>query len=304
MPPVTLAWLLREAKQRLANAGVDDPALEARLIVEHFSDTTQTQAITHPGCEVESATAEQVMAAVDRRITGMPVHRILGHRGFYGLKLTLSPGTLEPRPDTETLVDLALPEARRIAAAKGTCRILDLGTGSGAIALALLSAVPQAKAVGTDISADALETANRNADMNGVAERFVALRSDWFESVDGQFDLIVSNPPYIPTAELETLPREVREHDPKVALDGGPDGLSPYRVIAAEAYDRLTREGFVAVETGYDQKAAVAGIFTAEDYAVLKTARDLGRRDRALLFAPVRERTHAEKTLGKVAECR
>jgi len=289
MPPVTLAALLRNARQRLAEAGVDDPALEARLIVEHFSDTTQTQAITYPDCEVEADMADEVARAVERRAAGEPVYRILGYREFYALKLTLSPETLEPRPDTETLVDLVLPEMRRIAATKEKFRILDLGTGTGAIALALLSVVPKAEAVGTDISEDALETARRNADINFVAERFTALRSNWFQSVDGQFDMIVSNPPYIPTAELETLPREVREHDPRAALDGGPDGLSPYRLIAKEASGHLTREGLIAVETGYDQKAAVAAIFAAEGYAVLRTARDLGGRDRAMLFAPVSE---------------
>jgi len=288
MPAVTLAALLRNARQRLAEAGVDDPALEARLIVEHFSDTTQTQAITHPKCEVEADMADEVARAVERRAAGEPVHRILGYREFYGLKLMLSPETLEPRPDTETLVDLVLPVVRRIAAANGKCRILDLGTGTGAIALALLSVVPKAQAVATDISEDALETARLNADINFVAERFTALPSNWFQSVDGRFDMIVSNPPYIPTADLETLPREVREHDPRAALDGGRDGLSPYRLIAKEASGYLTREGLIAVETGYDQKAAVADIFATEGFEVLKAARDLGGRDRAMLFAPAR----------------
>jgi len=286
MPPITLAALLRTARQQLTSAGVEDAALEARLIVEHFSETTQTQAITHPECTVEAAVAEKVARAVERRIAGEPVHRILGHRDFYGLKLALSPETLEPRPDTETLVDLVLPEARRIAKVKKHCRILDLGTGTGAIALALLSVVPEAEAVGTDISEGALETARHNADMSFVAERFTPLRSDWFRNVDGRFDLIVSNPPYIATAEMETLPREVREHDPKAALDGGPDGLTPYRAIASGARDHLTREGLIAVETGAEQKAAVAAIFAAEGYAVSRTARDLGGRDRAMLFAP------------------
>lgn len=285
MPPVTLAALLRDSRQRLAKAGVDDPGFEARLIVEHFSDTTQTKAITHPDCQVETQVTKQVAEAIERRFAGEPLYRILGYREFYGLKLTLSPETLEPRPDTETLVDLVLPEVRRIAGANGHCRILDLGTGTGAIALALLSVVPQAEAVGTDISDDALETARRNADINFVPERFTALKSNWFQNVDGQFDVIVSNPPYIPTAELETLPREVREHDPRAALDGGPDGLAPYRLIAAQAQERLTREGLIAVETGYDQKAAVAAIFADEGYAALKAARDLGGRDRAMLFA-------------------
>jgi release factor glutamine methyltransferase len=286
--PRTLGALLAHARQALAEAGVDDPALEARFIVEHFSNTGRTDAIVAPERMVDKAAAEEIVAAVERRCAGEPVHRIIGYREFYGLKLIISPETLEPRPDTETLVDLAVPEVRRIAQAKGRCRILDLGTGTGAIALALLSAVPQAEAVGVDISAGALETARRNADMNGQAARFTALRSDWLTNVDGQFDLIVSNPPYIRTAELEILPRDVREHDPRAALDGGSDGLTPYRRIAAGARSRLAAEGLIAVETGYDQKDAVAAIFAAEGFAVLGTARDLGGRDRAMLFGPVR----------------
>jgi len=288
LPPRTLGALIDYARRRLAEAEVDEPALEARIIVEHFTETTRTDAIAAPGRIVEADIVEKIASAVERRMTGVPVHRILGFREFYGLKLMLSPETLEPRPDTETLVEIALPEVRRIAKEKGGCRILDLGTGTGAIALALLSAVPEAEAIGTDISEGALETAQRNANINDVAARFTALRSDWLENVEGRFDLIVSNPPYIATDEVEMLPRDVREHDPSAALDGGADGLRAYRLIAAGARDRLTGEGLIAVETGYDQKAAVAAIFAAEGFALLKAARDLGGRDRAMLFVPAR----------------
>src|SRR5690606_12131695 len=152
-----------------------------------------------------------------RRAAGEPVHRILGFREFYGLKLFLSPATLEPRPDTETLVDAVLPFLRRMAAREGACRVLDLGTGTGALALALLAEVPQATAVGADISVDALATAERNALENGLSSRFQAIRSDWFEKISGTFHAIVANPPYIPSYELETLQSEVRDHDPAMA---------------------------------------------------------------------------------------
>src|SRR5690606_6983989 len=194
-------------------AAVPDPGLEARLLVEHFTATTRAEAIAHPARPIAESAVHAVLAAAMLRGEGTPLHRILGYREFYGLPLVLSPETLEPRPDTETLVDLVLPEARRIAEAKGTCRILDLGTGTGAIALALLSVVPEALAIGTDISQEALATARRNADINGYGARFAALCSNWLERVEGRFDLIVSNPPYIATAELEKLPRDVREHD-------------------------------------------------------------------------------------------
>ena len=284
-PAGTLGALLRLAKQRLGEAGVEDPGLEARLLVEHFTATTRTDAIASPERPVDAEAVRKVEAAIGRRIAGEPVHRILGWREFYGLKLTLSPATLEPRPDTETLVDLVLPDARRIAAIRGRCRILDLGTGTGAIALALLSLVPEAEAVGTDISQEALETARRNAEINGYAARFDVLKSSWLDSVDGLFDLVLSNPPYIATEEIKTLEPSVREHDPVASLDGGPDGLEAYRAIAAGAHCHLTAGGLVGVETGHDQKAAVAAIFASHGYRTVKTARDLGGRDRAMVFA-------------------
>ncbi|WP_274426125.1 peptide chain release factor N(5)-glutamine methyltransferase [Chelativorans sp. YIM 93263] len=281
----TLGALLDEARLRLANSAVSDPRLEARLIVEHFTETTRTDAIVTPEKAIDRAQALAALAAVEERAAGRPVHRIFGFREFYGLKLSLSAATLEPRPDTETLVDLVLPQVRRTAETKGHCRILDLGTGTGAIALALLKEVANAEAVATDISSEALATATRNADINGCAARFTPLRSNWLEGIDGRFDLIVSNPPYISSTELETLPREVRVHDPLTALDGGPDGLAPYRRIAADAGSHLTEEGLAAVEIGYDQREAVTAIFAGRGFRVLKTARDLGDRDRAILFS-------------------
>lgn len=284
--PATLGALLQDARRLLAEAGIAEAALEARLLVEHFTATTRAEAIAAPERPVAAAAADALMEALRRRRDGVPVHRILGYREFYGLRLTLSPGTLEPRPDTETLVDLVLPHARRTVARTGRCRILDLGTGSGAIALALLSAVPQAEAVGVDICEDALATARANADMNGYGARFRALWSEWLRDVEGRFDLIVSNPPYIPTADLDTLSREVREHDPRRALDGGADGLDFYRAMAQGARRHLAAEGAVAVETGHDQKAAVEAVFSACGWRLVVAARDLGGRDRAMMFRP------------------
>ncbi|WP_159586516.1 peptide chain release factor N(5)-glutamine methyltransferase [Chelativorans xinjiangense] len=284
----TLDTLSKAVRRRLAECGIEAADFEARLLVEHFTGTTRSDAIINPHRPVTRQAAGEIDAALVRRCAGEPVYRILGFREFYGLTLKLSRETLEPRPDTETLVELALPEARRIAAARGRCRILDLGTGTGAIALALLSAVPEAEAVGVDISEEALATACANADINGQGARFAALRSNWLTDVDGMFDLIVSNPPYIPTDDLETLSREVREHDPRAALDGGADGLDFYRSIAAGAHRHLNSEGAVAVETGYNQKSAVEAIFAEEGYRTVRTARDLGGRDRAMLFMPMR----------------
>lgn len=284
VPPATLGVLLAEARRRLARGGVDDPGLEARLIVEHFTETTLTDAVVAPERDVGEGAVRDVLCAVDRRLEGVPVHRILGYREFYGVRLALSPETLEPRPDTEALVELALEEARRIIALVGHCRILDLGTGTGAVAIALLSALPESTAMGVDFSREALATAKANADINGVGARFGALWSDWLTSVDGTYDLIVSNPPYIPTRDLETLSRGVRDHDPRAALDGGADGLDFYRRLATGAHLYLEAQGAVAVEVGYDQHQAVAAIFEAEGCRVAGTRTDLAGHERAMLL--------------------
>ncbi|CDX34157.1 N5-glutamine methyltransferase, modifies release factors RF-1 and RF-2 [Mesorhizobium sp. SOD10] len=282
--PAALGPLLRAARERLAAAGIDDAALDSRLIVEHFSGTTRTRAIAEPGHEVGSAALSAVEAALTRRVAGEPVHRILGYREFYGLRLSLSPETLEPRPDTETLVDAVLPFARATAERLGECRILDLGTGTGAIALALLGAVPAATATGVDISPDALATAARNARNLGLGERFKALHSNWFEKVSGRYHVIASNPPYIPSREIGNLQDEVRDFDPHRALDGGADGLEPYRVIAAEAAGFLEAQGKVAVEIGHTQKKEVTEIFAAAGYGLAGAYSDLGGNDRVLVF--------------------
>lgn len=282
--PDRLGSLLRAARQRLTEAGVTDPALDARLIVEHFSSTTRTQAIADPERKIGSDAVAAIDAALERRISGEPVHRILGYREFHGLRLSLSPETLEPRPDTETLVEAIMPFVKATAERQGECRILDLGTGTGAIALALLNAVPSATATGVDISQDALTTAMRNARELGLAARFKALQSDWFEKVSGRYHVIAANPPYIPSRDIENLQDEVRDFDPRKALDGGVDGLSPYRIIAAKAAGFLDIKGKIAVEIGHTQCDEVTEIFSEAGYRRAGVFRDLGGNDRVLIF--------------------
>jgi release factor glutamine methyltransferase len=226
-----------------------------------------------------------VIAAFERRAAGEPVHRIIGFRAFDGLDLLLSPATLEPRPDTETLVDAMLPAVRDIVRRRGSCRILDLGTGTGAIALAILSQVREATATGSDISREALAAAVRNAERSGVADRFAAIRSNWFENLSGKWDVIVSNPPYIPTASITGLAREVRDHEPIAALDGGIDGLDAYRIIAKEVHGFLEEGGCVGMEIGFDQRKKVSAIFACNGFDLAGSARDLGGNDRVLTFA-------------------
>lgn len=280
----TLGALLAGVRRSLSEAGFDDSGLESRLLVEHFTGRDRKDAIVSPEQMVGEAEVAAVEAALARRLAGEPVYRIIGEREFYGLPLRLSRETLEPRPDTETLVDLALPAARNCVAKKGFCRILDLGTGTGAIALALLSVLPGAVALGVDISADALAMAKANADMNGCGARFTTLWSDWLNEVEGEFDLIVSNPPYIPTSDVATLDHSVREYDPFCALDGGEDGLTFYRLTAGKVRQFLAYDGMIAVETGFNQKRETVQIFENHGFMLADSAHDLGGRDRALLF--------------------
>lgn len=282
---MTLAELLRLARQRLEASGIEDAALDARLLVEHFTGTSRSDAIARPDMVTEAQAVAAVEAALERRSAGEPVHRILGFREFYGLELSLSAQTLEPRPDTEILIDTILPFMRDVAAREGACRVLDLGTGTGAIALALLANVPEASAIGVDVSPDALATAARNAAGLGLADRFTALRSDWFSQINGRFHVIASNPPYIRSDDIAGLQAEVRLFDPVRALDGGEDGLQPYRVIAAQAAAHLEQDGAVVVEIGNTQRLEVISIFENEGFRLLEARRDLGGNDRVLLFA-------------------
>lgn len=285
-PVQALGSLTRHLRTELEKAGKPDAALDARLIVEHVTGATQTRMLLEPDLPVLPGEIEAALALLARRLAGEPVHRILGHREFYGLRLSLSPGTLEPRPDTETLVELALPLVRAAADSHGRCRILDLGTGTGAIALALLKEEPRATATGVDISADALVTAAANADLCGEADRFATLKSHWFDDVEGRFHVIVSNPPYIASDIVSSLEREVRDFDPLVALDGGEDGLNAYRAIANGAMRHLEDGGAIAVEIGHDQGETVPAIFAGCGFVLAQVARDLSGTLRALAFIP------------------
>lgn len=283
-PGPSVRDVVAQMRARLEAAGIADPLTDVRLLIGEvirFSLTDfmldDKRAVTPP----QLARIEQMIA---RRESGEPVHRILGHREFYGLDLLLSEGTLEPRPDTEVLVDALLPHLRRIVSARGKARILDMGIGTGAICLALLHECPGATGVGSDISRDAMQTARNNAERHGLVDRFGTVESNWFEHISGRFDIIVSNPPYIRSDVIATLDRDVRGFDPMAALDGGEDGLAPYRAIAEKAMDFLGDEGLVGLEIGYDQKLDVTALFAQKGFRCVEAVRDYGGNDRALIF--------------------
>ncbi len=276
----TLADVLRFANEALEKTDIDGYDVEARLLTEWACGVERIDFVARPNILISNDKFDILEKVLARRIKGEPVHRIMGYRDFYGLRLNLGPETLEPRPDSEVLVDLAL-ELMEKSPPK---TILDLGTGTGALALALLSVFPQAAVIATDISAGALDIAAKNSTSNGFASRFSGLESDWFDNVDGKFDLIVSNPPYVRSGVIPALDIEVQNHDPLLALDGGPDGLVPYRIIAAEAKNHLSKNGLVLVEIGFDQADEVTNIFKLNSFIKLSLQRDLGGRDRVLAF--------------------
>jgi release factor glutamine methyltransferase len=231
------------------------------------------------GEPVEASAAERIADLMQRRMTGESVARIIGEREFYGLAFALNGATLEPRPETELLVDMALD-----ALPKGG-HLLDMGTGTGCIPIAVLANRADARGVATDLSAEALVAARGNAERHDVADRLIFCEGSWFAALaseDGRFDLIVSNPPYINSAVIETLADEVKSFDPRLALDGGPDGLAPYRVIAEQAGNWLKPGGRVLVEIGYDQGGAVAGLFAAAGFSGIAVHQDLNGLDRVV----------------------
>lgn len=270
----------RHAVRVLREAGVEGAGLDAQMLLEGALGLRRLD----PDRVLDAGAAAAFAGFLRRRLAGEPVWRILGEREFWGLTFRLSPATLEPRPDSETIVEAALAQlgARR----DESLSILDLGTGTGCLLIALLSECRRARGLGVDLSDEACRTAAGNAALNGVAARASFRQGNWTEGLSGPFDLVVSNPPYIPTPEIGALSVEVREHDPLLALDGGPDGLAPYRVFAKSLPALLAPGGFVVFEIGAGQKPDVVAIMAAGGLELRASRHDLGGHERALIFAP------------------
>ncbi|MCX7324678.1 MAG: peptide chain release factor N(5)-glutamine methyltransferase [Hyphomicrobiales bacterium] len=240
--------------------------------------------MTRPSEPLGAAQWHDLEAMVVKRLLGVPMARLLGWRDFWGLCFHLSPDTLEPRPDSETVIEAAITLMRQRGIAAP--RILDLGTGTGCLLVALLTEWPGAIGLGIDISAGAVATASRNASDNGVTERATFRQGSWTEGLAGPFDLIVSNPPYIAADEIAGLAREVREHDPLRALDGGPDGLEPYRQIIPALPRLLAPGGAAVLEIGAGQHGAVRDLAASAGLAGHSSRVDLGGHVRAVGLWP------------------
>ncbi|MGL4291927.1 MAG: peptide chain release factor N(5)-glutamine methyltransferase [Phreatobacter sp.] len=276
---------LRDARRALAKAfagkGLDEAELDARLLVKHATGVDPALPGTASDTVLDAAVVARLEDLARRRLAHEPIARILGHREFHGHDFLLNAACLEPRQDTETVVEAALA----LISADRDVRILDLGTGPGTILLALLAARPLATGIGLDRSAQALGAAQANAASLGLASRARFVESDWGSAVDGGFDLIVSNPPYIPSATCEELEPEVRDHDPRLALDGGADGLVAYRAILADVGRLMAPGGHVVLELGFGQAAEVGAIARAHGLAVRALKSDLSAIPRALVLS-------------------
>lgn len=262
---LTVRSVTANLARRLKAAGVPSPDLDARLLVSNACGFSRETYILTNDRPIEAHESAAIDDLAGRRLAGEPVSRIIGRREFYGRDFAIGPAVLDPRPDTETLVAAAIDILGAEARTASSPRILDLGTGSGCILLTLLAELPQAWGVGIDVDPEALKIATENAKALTLTSRSAFACMDWVEALNGEFDLIVSNPPYIASDEITTLADEVRLYDPKVALDGGRDGYDAYRAISATCLSALRPGGSIVVEAGVRQAVEIVNLFAEQD---------------------------------------
>jgi release factor glutamine methyltransferase len=290
-PGESVGAFLCQAGQMLRAAAIENPRLEARLLLAHAMSSTTEALLRDPRAAVPPEAIPRFRAALDQRLARLPMARILGRAGFWTLDLEVGPETLIPRADSETLIEAVLESGLQPS------RILDLGTGTGCLLLAALSEFPAAWGLGLDLRPEAAALAARNAARHGLADRAAFTAGDWAMALDGRFDLILSNPPYIERAAIPGLMPEVARHEPASALDGGPDGLDAYRILVCELPRLLGPSGLAVLELGEGQGPAVSALAQAQGLAVAGLKADLGGIDRALMLK------FSEKPVGAAARC-
>lgn len=270
----TIAEVLQDATTAFRLAGLETPQLDAKLLMQHVTGYSSAGLISNSRQVVEPAEFLAFKSVMNRRLAREPVHRITGQREFFGRMFVLSAQTLVPRPDTEILVETVLSDQPQ--------KILEIGVGSGAIAVSLACELQQVQILASDISQNALDTASKNAMTHGVSDRIKFVQADVYDGVEGLFEAIVSNPPYIPSNDMALLQDEVRNHDPALALDGGQDGLDFYRRTLEKAPDFLTESGCVCLELGIGQAQAVSLIAKCAGFENIKIFKDLNGIERVL----------------------
>ena len=268
--------------QAFRPAGIEDADVDARVLVGHALHLDRARLIAQSDRILDAREINMISALAARRLQREPVSRILGQREFWSIALTVTPDVLVPRPETETVIEGALDFVVRNGLRMEKLRILDIGTGSGALLMALLRELPNATGMGTDVSVAALDVARSNAARTGIESRCTFVACDIASGAEGPFDILVSNPPYIKHGEIISLAPEVRNYDPAIALDGGDDGLAAYRAIAGEARRLLAPGGRMFVELGAGQEAAVRDLFTNVGLTVGVARKDLGGIPRVL----------------------
>lgn len=283
----TIATLLTLGTEQLKKAGIERPRHEARLLLEQAAGLSRLEMISHPDRDLSPECASAYAALVTRRARDrVPISRLMGQREFWSLSFALTPATLDPRPDSEILVEAVL---NFLASQEGgqfhrPLRLLDLGTGSGCLLIALLTELPEATGIGVDFSYEALLTARQNASRHGVVSRTTFVQADWGAGLKGTFDIILSNPPYIPSSEIEGLAPEVRCHDPRAALTAGPEGVEAYRRLAPYSARHLHPDGFCAIEIGQGQGPEVETLFKRAGLHLKTWHSDLSGIQRCGLF--------------------
>jgi release factor glutamine methyltransferase len=264
----TIGEAIRRVAQVFREAGLETPELDARILVAEGAGVPRATLLASPEVRLEGAACRRLASYQARRLAREPVSRIIGRREFRELMLELGAATLDPRPETETIVEVALELVRQGAVPGGRApRVLDLGTGTGAILIAVLAELPQAIGVGTDIAPEALDVARRNAERHRVAERASFRHADWLSGVEEVYDLVLSNPPYIATEQIAALDREVAQYDPHLALDGGKDGLVAYRTILSRVRQRLSPAGWLLFEINPGDADPVLALCCAQGLA-------------------------------------
>lgn len=282
---IAVGHAVREAAQRLGAAGIESPRLDAWLLAAHATGADTNRLRLHPETPLTSPQQACFDRLIERRVVErVPVSRLVGEREFWSLPFALSPATLDPRPDSETVIEAALDQIdAQVGGRSAALRVLDLGTGSGCLLLALLHELPGAWGLGTDRSAEAVATARANAARLGMDGRAHFAVADWAAPLAGGFDIVMSNPPYIARASLPHLAPEVLRHDPALALDGGLDGLDAYRTIVAALAHLLTPAGIALLEIGHDQAEDVGAIVGGAGLRQVELRRDLAGRARCFV---------------------
>ncbi len=278
MASSSLKYVYSELVSSLRRSGIEPAEMEARIMLEERTPFRQSDIVTSPKSEIPQEQRDNLSADLVKRIEGMPLSRIYGMNEFWGLPIKVNSHVLDPRNDTETIIDLALQRFDK----GDEIRILDLGTGSGCIITALLHEFPNSSGVAVDVSKDALSCSKKNAELNHVHDRCEFLLGSWFEPVEGRFDLIVSNPPYIRSSVIPDLSNEVKNHDPILALDGGVDGLDPYKVILSQIKSYLAEAGIGLLEIGYDQAEDIMRLSDISGFAQRAVHMDMSGNPRVV----------------------